>query len=242
MRTPKLRKACFNTIPHATHVIALGAGPSLKSNIPAILKWRKKHNAMMIVSNYNQGVNADYTTFVDTNIFSENIAKANGIIVLTPEIPEKYWPPYVKDRVMILQVGKRRDTEKKYRPIVMKKKGMFNFHPRSAGYAAILMSVFFRPNHLLIAGFDGRNICKSEPDHKYRYLNGKTKRIKIPRNKRWVNRDLIKQFTNVLLPYIRSESIQVHAFANDRLSGLKPKSLNIRIKKIIICIYFKLLM
>ncbi len=216
----------------STHVAVVGAGPSLKKNLPAVRHWVNKHKAIVISANYKHDLDIDYTMFMDDGVFKRNRHKAEGLIVITPELYNNTTvsDPKMTSRFRVLNVKDR----KKYKPlkqvsISIKKNGQINYSPPNSGYAARLLSTLCQPKELLIAGFDGRIIGKK--DYKMVYKNGETNKKVIPKQKRWVNRDQMYQLKNVILPYIKNLNIKVYAFDSDRLRGLKKSTLDIEIIK-----------
>jgi len=227
-------KICYDTMSQKSHVIVLGAGPSLKENFPAIKEWKDKHDALVISANYKHDIKIDYTLFMDKNVFSERVFDAEGLIVITNRLFKLYRKltsdKRIKNRIRILQTIGQEDYEPfKHTFIRIQDNGLMNYFPPNAGYAALLLASFCRPEHVLIAGFDGRSVGGTN-DHKLLYKDGKITRIRISQKKRWVNKDQKYQLRKVILPFMKKNKIAIHAFSNDKLRGILSKN-NINIIK-----------
>ena len=160
LRRPYIR-ASFKTMRQASHVAVLGAGPSLNKNIRKISKWVKKNKAVVIAANYTHRLRIDYTVFVGRKLFLKYAEFTPGVIIVSNGIPGRFFEHNrsLKNRVMRITY-RRRPVAWEVQEIKVDDKGRINHNLPSAGFSAILLSIFCRPQQVLISGFDGPVIHK----------------------------------------------------------------------------------
>ena len=122
-------RICFENVKKSSHVIVLGAGPSVKTNIKCIRKWKEQHNAVVFAANYKFDIVADYTVFVSSKIFREQRYKADGNLIVTSDVYSKYWKgdKRLSRRVLSCKTSKHKPW---YKPkpdrVEIKPKGLFS--------------------------------------------------------------------------------------------------------------------
>ncbi len=221
----KMPKLSFDTVSDS-NVVILGAGPSINSNLETIKKFRDENDAVVIGASRKYPVHVDYTLFVDEVQYSKFIEKLDSPHVIVPK-----WCPVKsshrrKHKYLLLpapQFPVVYDIPK----ITMNKENSFDHGLGNSGFASILISPFFRPQKLLIVGFDGPAKNYKEQikfdGTKGKYSKGKQKRLKS------VKQPFVQ--SKVMWSYLQGYNIEVFSVDNDAVWGLNKDKNNVKIYK-----------
>jgi len=208
----------FKNVPQSDYIIILAAGPSINKNIDTIKEYYQKKSTIVISANYNHAIPADYTVFVDKKRYKEQKNSIKGKIITGGRIN------WQKDKHLynkILPI--KHNAHPSYlqtKKIIVKSNGKINHEVGNAGFASILISIFFKPKKILAAGFDG-------PDSKanFKHFDGHTTIFKQIKTKLNLNR----KFLTLLIGFLQKRNIKVFVFKNDNFWKLNKNKIGLKI-------------
>ena len=219
----------FKNVERRDSVVVVGGGPSVRANFPRLLEYIEKINSIVLVANYeHKRIKADYTYFTDIDMYKQNIRKVKCKRIVVPyrllhgrtKLRIKKFPDKEYYQLGIGSKAKHKKNIYHQKTLKLKNGLIAQDTMGMAGFGCVFMSVFFKPQKVLLVGFDGPS-----RDFKFkRTLSGKIRKYPrpytIPIKKRY--------FCNTLLPFLNSKGIQIECFESDKLWRAKKDKLGIK--------------
>jgi hypothetical protein len=211
------------------HILILGAGPTLLTNIKTAHDYCVNNNALVIGTSYNFEIASDYTMIVGKSVFrsrisrlrNKNLIVTDWVIKNNKDIIKKISPKY---NLWHMRTSCQDASQQYWEGDISITKGVFAHHLSNCGFTALLAAHFFRPKEIMIVGFDGPD----DNGFTMQHFNGET------RNQKGLHKDKnisVKkgQFLGKIIAFLNSLRIGVIAFENDSLWGMNTPNLNLKI-------------
>jgi hypothetical protein len=199
----------YQEVQNNDHLIVMGAGPSINQNINRIKDWQQEKKAIVIGTNYKYKIFTDYVVFIDNKIYQVRKKEVIGKLIVGQRV---HWKSdkTLYDRILVIK-HKKTPSYLYTKNIKISSTGFINHETGSAGFAALLISGFFNPKEILVAGLDG-------PSKKtMKHFASPTKTLKN-KNKKWF-RNNIYYFLKVIT-FLKKKKINILSFKNDNFWGI----------------------
>lgn len=173
--------ANFQTVPKKDIVIVIGGSPSVHKDIPEIIEYQQKHNALILTSNRYPPppLKPNYLVVIDAKIYQRHarfylkqpatLVLGNKVFndIVSSSIIDK-WNKWTYNTHLLKKPAKHKPNippiyRLNYSPrnsVPQKLKinyenGTVNQAFHGAGFASIIFAIFFQPRKVMLAGFDG---------------------------------------------------------------------------------------
>jgi hypothetical protein len=212
----------FSNVPQ-TNLVILGAGPSINTSLDRIRRFQKQYNSIIVAASRHMPLDADYTLFVDDIRYAVAIDQ-----IQSPKIIVGSWfnisNKELKKRKYMLLPAPQYPVVYNTNTIQMNSNNRFEHGLGNSGMACILVSPYFRPDKILIAGFDGPS---DDLTHQIKFDGS---RGKYSKNKQKRLKDMKIPFmkSDKIWKYLSSYNIEVFSIKEDRLWGLDKDKNNVK--------------
>lgn len=108
-----MKKFVFKTAPPSEHVLVVGAGPSLKTNLHKVLEYISINNPIIFSANYNYShinINSHFTYITDLIKFKQQWKSITSPIIIPPRLQEFVRRKKITDKKTFLKVGIKMDN------------------------------------------------------------------------------------------------------------------------------------
>jgi len=248
----KMKTLSFETVPQIDTIMCLGAGPSLKDNLSYIKKMKNIVTIGCMPSTgfhysdvYDYEFKLDYIllrtkylkkfcsnpnnhdkpikiakNFILGDAINQRMSKLSNIYKYINKYNNFFWKP----------IEYRPQTEEPVEwmteKIVINDAGIINHNPHDSGLVCVLLSVFFKPKRVIMAGIDG-----------FTNFSQNAEQCQIPHfdlSGKIYNKNAIKTMINhrrlsipKIINFLQEHGIEVYIFPNTALWGLNPNLLKI---------------
>ncbi len=236
-----MKRFDYSTCPQSDSVVVMAGGVSVRDNGAFLKDYAKKHNSLVISTNYvhPNAAPSDYVYCGDTEKLKEFTTSAKGkrwkgTIILAHYM--QFWLKYhyrhrygeywcgIKRKYTTYKIGnsnRRRILKDQWN---ISPAGALSFMPAPGGVAALAAGCIAKPKRILIAGLDGpvlSTLGNKRPE-KIMY-NGRKKRYRSRADYRFKRRIIETK----LLPFIQKLGIRIECLADSPLWGIDKKSFDI---------------
>jgi len=234
-----LTKLEYKLVEQSGSVVVLAGGLSTSLDRKKINNYISEHNSIVISANhsYNFIDKINYTFFGDPNVFLAKHKLARGTPIVSVRVKDrlkgivsdKFWNRFIKKKKVCFEVftrGKKHGNKMKKWKI--NKDGTFpTLKYSSTGFAAMCISLLFRPKEVLVAGLDGPefDFPKEKRGSKLTKFdfNGRMKKYKSVRDSTEKKNAL--EFK--VIPLLQSKNVNIVCVPSSKLYGIDKKKYNI---------------
>ncbi len=203
-------------IPCYESVVVLGAGVSLNTYANSVRDYISSHESLVLGSNHNYPINSDFTLFTGPGTFKHTIAKSEAPnIIVTENVlnrRKKIIDQYNTKKFYLLKTSAKKDTDYwKETSIRIDSEGVFAHSFANCGFSSILSSHFFRPQEVVVVGFDGPSF---RDDGTYQeHFHGTTRKWEKPQHCITKAHFALRQkFLSMIIEFLHQRKITIKVF------------------------------
>jgi hypothetical protein len=227
----------YENMPQRDKVLVLAAGPSANEAIKKAKKWMDE-DTVVIVTNYKFPIKANYTFFVKTKIFRQQHQKVDGKLVIASPLVKvgKYAKMRSKRWLMKrLRIFRCQKSPRVWAidKITIDENCVVRHDIASSGFGALLLATYCRPKHLLMVGFDGPTIDKTNKRKRKFVLDhftGKTQIRPLDDLHKRIAIQYKKYLRDKMMPFLSESGIEnIYLCKEDRFRGINKTDLEVTV-------------
>lgn len=196
-------------------MVILGAGASLNTYTDSVRDYVNSHGSLVIGANHNYPIDSDFTLFTGPGTFKHSIihCKSPNIIVTENVLNRRksLINQHPSKNFYLMRTSAKTDTDYWKETSIRIDNGVFAHSFANCGFSSILSSHFFRPQEVVIAGFDGPSFRN---DGIYQeHFNGTTR--KWEKLKHCITKShfaLRQRFLSMIIEFLHHRKIKIKVF------------------------------
>ena len=234
-----LTKLRYELVESSESVVVLAGGMSVLLDKNKINNYIFKNNSIVISANHSYDFidKIDYTFFGDPDVFLSKYTSIRGTPIISVRVKDRlkdrinnmFWNRFIKKKKVCFEVftrGKKHGNKMKKWKI--NKDGTFpTLKYSSTGFAAMCISLLFRPKEVLVAGLDGPEFDTPKEKRGSKLpkfdFNGRMKKYKSVRDS--IEKKNVLEFK--VIPLLQSKNVNIVCVPSSKLYGIDKKKYNI---------------